>query len=100
MKKKSYLKSFKKYQQAATNACRTTTYKAAVAHIYGNALNLQYDCAYDFISDETCYGQKTAIYLSDICLDILKQEDRARFDAKQDSLNKGLELVYDFLNKE
>lgn len=98
MKKKSYLKKLKKYQHAAANACRTDLYKAAVAHIYGSALELQFDCAYGSIPDKTYLGQKSAIYLADICWDILDQSI-AKFDAKQDSLNVGLEVVYNFLNK-
>lgn len=99
MTKKSYLESLKKYQQVASDAFRTTTYKAAVAHIYGDALNLQYDCAYSFISDETGYGQIVAISLSDTCFAILTQDDIVGFDPKAELLDLKLKLMYDFLNK-
>ena len=98
MTKKSYLESFKKNHHAASDACRTTMYKAAVAHIYGDALQLQYDCAYSFISDESGYGQIAAISLSDTCSAILAQDGAFGFDAKADLLNQKLQLVYDFLN--
>lgn len=97
MTKKSYLESFHNRQHDALNALRTTTYKAAVAHIYGDALQLQYDCAYGFIRGNTTFGQESAIALSNVCKKILDQSILG-FEAYSDELTSCLNQVYDFLN--
>ena len=76
MSKDSYLANMEAAFKDASEATRTTTYKAAVAHLLGYALDFQYNATFDTHLDggEDSEGQEIASKFAEECMEVLNTE--------------------------
>lgn len=73
--KGTYLRRILYFVEQAKNATRTTTFKAAVAHIYGEVSIFQNDCCLDCSLDgDNSEGQMKAIVVEKTALKLLNAE--------------------------
>ena len=91
--KESYLSEIITHHNEAQDSTRTTVYKAAIAHLMGDALNLQYELTF---SDSDEDGQNIAADLAASCLKVLNADILEVADYVEE-INKKVEAVKDFL---